>query len=237
MDFSRSSVVLIDWMGDDKRACHAARVSFLKDSAAVGGEEEELLERDKRLLAFLMREQHTSPFEHSTITFRICAPLPVCAQIMRHRTFSYNQSSRRYTSEDIYFYDCVDWRKQSAKNLQCSDGALEQADTSFEMTEMYREHCERSLKLYNWALARGVSREQARFILPQGLMAEFWMTGNLMNFLKFLKLRDSDHAQLECREVASAIKGELQKIFPETMKLFFPHSPFVEVEEEESNDD
>jgi len=244
MDFTRSSVTLIDWMGDDMRACHAARVSFLKDSyppaavadppAAVADPPAavaELAERDKRLLAFLMREQHTSPFEHSTITFRICAPLPVCAQIMRHRTFSYNQSSRRYTSDKIEFFNVEEWRKQSAKNLQCSDGALESIASAGDMTEMYQDHCARSYQLYQIALEMGVSREQARFILPQGLMAEFWMTGNLMNFFKFLRLRDSDHAQLECREVASAIKEELQKIFPESCKLFFSASASAEEKE------
>jgi thymidylate synthase (FAD) len=202
-------------MGDDARACAAARVSLLNDDVGSG----ELSARDLRLLEFLLREKHTSPFEHSVITFRICAPLPVVAQIMRHRTFSYNQSSRRYTSEDIEFYDLSEWRAQAAKNLQCSDGALPEASNA-ELRSVYREHCVRSLKIYEWMLERGASREQARFVLPQGLMARFWMTGNLHNYLKFLLLRDDVHAQGECRDVARSIRALLTQEFPATLSLF-----------------
>lgn len=218
--FQDTSVKLIDWMGDDKRACHAARVSFLKDEEGLQEKDEALTARDKRLLGFLMREKHTSPFEHSVITFRVTAPLPVVAQIMRHRTFSYNQSSRRYTDENIQFYSMGVWRQQGAKNLQCSDGELSE-EVSSELQAVYREHCVRSLELYMWALDKGCSREQARFILPQGVMAEFWMTGNLHNYLKFLLLRDSDHAQPECRDVAQQMKDALSQLFPETMALFY----------------
>jgi thymidylate synthase (FAD) len=212
--FNAVRVELLDHMGDDKRAADAARVSLLNDSA--GGE---LTDKDKRLIEFLMREKHTSPFEHSVATFRIYASLPVVAQVMRHRTFSYNQASRRYTSEDIEFYDLSEWRAQATKNLQCSDGALPE-DVSEELRGVYREHCARSLKIYEWMLERGASREQARFVLPQGLMARFWMTGNLHNYLKFLLLRDDDHAQLECRDVAVQIREQLTAVFPETMALF-----------------
>lgn len=213
--FVTSTVELIDSMGDDRRACEAARVSLLNDAP----EGEGLSARDERLLEFLMRERHTSPFEHSVATFRICAPLPVVAQIMRHRTFSYNQASRRYTSDDIEFLDIMEWRKQGAKNLQCSDGALD-ADCSADINAVYREHCMRSLKYYEWAISRGCSREQARFMLPQGLMARFWMTGNLHNYLRFLLLRDDDHAQGECRDVAREVRRLLTERFPATLALF-----------------
>lgn len=213
--FTTSTVELIDSMGDDRRACEAARVSLLNDAPSGDG----LSARDERLLEFLMRERHTSPFEHSVATFRICAPLPVVAQIMRHRTFSYNQASRRYTSDDIEFLDVTEWRKQGAKNLQCSDGALGD-ELAADIGAEYREHCARSLELYERALARGCSREQARFLLPQGLMARFWMTGNLHNYLRFLLLRDDAHAQGECREVAREMRRLLTARFPATLSLF-----------------
>jgi len=212
--FSKTSVELIDHMGDDKRACLAARVSLLNDE-----DQSELNPKDIKLLSFLMREKHTSPFEHSVISFRINAPLPVVAQIMRHRTFSYNQGSRRYTDEDIQFFDMGEWRRQGTKNLQCSDGLLPE-EKSADLNSAYRTLCERSLELYQLALDNGCSREQARFMLPQGLMARFWMTGNLHNYLKFLILRDDSHAQPECQEVAGHIRELLTGIFPETMKLF-----------------
>jgi thymidylate synthase (FAD) len=213
--FIKSTVELIDSMGDDRRACEAARVSLLNDAPDGEG----LSARDERLLEFLMRERHTSPFEHSVATFRICAPLPVVAQIMRHRTFSYNQASRRYTSDDIEFLDVTEWRRQGAKNLQCSDGALDREESA-ELSSAYITLCERSLELYEWALERGCSREQARFMLPQGLMARFWMTGNLHNYLRFLLLRDDAHAQGECREVATEIRRLLTERFPATLSLF-----------------
>ena len=200
-------------MGDDRRAAEAARVSLLNDDVLS----DDLSDKDKRLLAFLMREKHTSPFEHSVVSFRVYAPLPVVAQIMRHRTFSYNQASRRYTAEDVQFFQMGEWRKQAQKNLQCSEDVLEESDP---IDAIYQAHCRKSFALYEVLLEKGVSREQARFVLPQGLMARFWMTGNLHNFLKFLILRDDEHAQGECREVAGQIKEHLEKLFPETMQLF-----------------
>ena len=94
-------VSLIDYMGDDKRAAHAARVSFLKDDIDT---DKEFTDKDKRLINFLLREKHTSPFEHSTITFRLTVPAFIRSQIHRHRTFSYNEASRRYTSDNLSFY-------------------------------------------------------------------------------------------------------------------------------------
>lgn len=216
--YAKSTVELIDYMGDDRRAAEAARVSLLNDDATQYMPQD-LSEKDKRLISFLMKERHTSPFEHSVLSFRIYAPLPVVAQIMRHRTFSYNQASRRYTSEDIEFFDMGTWRKQGAKNLQCSDGDLD-AQMNETLSFMYKSHCLRSLGMYESMIELGASREQARFVLPQSCMARFWMTGNLHNFLKFLLLRDDEHAQPECQEVARLIKEKMEELFPETMQLF-----------------
>lgn len=216
--YAKSTVELIDYMGDDRRAAEAARVSLLNDDATQYMPQD-LSEKDKRLISFLMKERHTSPFEHSVLSFRIYAPLPVVAQIMRHRTFSYNQASRRYTSEDIEFFDMGTWRKQGAKNLQCSDGDLD-AQMNETLSSMYKSHCLRSLGMYESMIELGASREQARFVLPQSCMARFWMTGNLHNFLKFLLLRDDEHAQPECQEVARLIKEKMEELFPETMQLF-----------------
>lgn len=218
--YVKSTVELVDFMGDDKRACDAARVSLLNDemeSPLFG--DEPLGERDRRLIKFLLRERHTSPFEHSFITFRVYAPLPIVAQIMRHRTFSYNQASRRYTSEELEFFDMTGFRKQAEKNLQASTGELIDAVKGEHLSQEVRQHTRKALELYNKMLEEGVCREQARFVLPQSLMARFYMSGNLHNFLKFLFLRDSEHAQKECRDVAKLIRWYLEDIFPETMGL------------------
>lgn len=217
--WATSKVEYIDHMGDDRRACDSARVSLLNDDPLFDYGEE-LSTRDKRLLTFLMKERHTSPFEHSVMTLRVYAPLPVVAQIMRHRTGSYNQASRRYTAEDIEFFDIGEFRKQSNNNLQAS--LSERLDPTLER-ELIAEgqgHIEGLYKFYCKLLHNGVCREQARFYLPQGLMGRFWMTMNLHNYLKFLILRDSPHAQKECREVAEQIMGHLKAHFPETMGVF-----------------
>jgi thymidylate synthase (FAD) len=114
------AVELIDYMGDDKRAVDAARVSFMRDNTS-----KTLTDKDKRLIKFLADHKHTSPFEHMTATFRLTVPLFVRSQIMRHRTFSYNEVSRRYTSENIQVWKPTAAEKQSTDNLQCSDGEIE----------------------------------------------------------------------------------------------------------------
>ena len=217
--WSKSRVEYIDHMGDDRRACDSARVSLLNDDPLFEYGEK-LSGRDKRLLSFLMREKHTSPFEHSVMTLRIYAPLPVVVQIMRHRTGSYNQASRRYTSEEIEFFDLGEFRRQSENNLQASlSERLDPVDEARLIREG-KELVEGAYKFYCKLLEQGVCREQARFYLPQGLMARFWMTMSLHNYLKFLILRDSEHAQAECREVAQGIRAHLEEHFPETMALF-----------------
>ena len=206
------SVSLIEAMGDDLRAVHAARVSFLRDEV----ERDEPTERDRRLIRFLMREGHTSPFEHSVITFRVTCPLYVRAQIMRHRTFSYNEVSRRYTSEALEVMVPRVLRRQSESNLQCSEGELTE---SGEQLARMRAHMESALALYHELIEGGVTREQARSILPQSMYTTFWMTGNLHNYIKFLRLRTDEHTQAETRAVAEGMREILSARFPLTFEL------------------
>ena len=203
---------LVDYMGSDKRAVDAARVSFLDDDT----QEEELNERDSRLLAFLLRERHTSPFEHSIITFRLKVPLYVRAQVMRHRTFSFNEVSRRYTSESIDFHIPQTLRKQAKTNLQCSTD--ESVDNVDKLLEVYRRSTARAFQEYQVLLDCGVAREQARAILPQNMYTVFYMTGSLHNFIHFLCLRLDSHAQPETRELASARRSILRALYPVTME-------------------
>jgi thymidylate synthase (FAD) len=202
---------LIDYMGSDKRAVDAARVSFLDDRL-----DGELNERDERLLAFLLRERHTSPFEHSVITFRLKVPLYVRAQVMRHRTFSFNEVSRRYTSESIDFHIPQTLRKQAKSNLQCSiDESIDNAD---KLLEVYRRSTARAFQEYQVLLDCGVAREQARAILPQNMYTVFYMTGSLHNFIHFLRLRLDIHAQPETQEAAKAMRDMLRELYPVTME-------------------
>lgn len=206
------SVELIDSMGTDKTAVDAARVSFLRDDT-----EKDLTEKDQRLIKFLTAHRHTSPFEHMVATFRLTVPLFVRSQIMRHRTFSYNEVSRRYTSENIQLWRPKELRRQSKHNLQCSDGDLEN-DKALGIMNISLSV---SLQYYKELLVCGVSREMARCVLPQATYTEFYMTGNVHNWVKFLKLRTDEHTQPETREAALVIQHMLFKLYPVTMSELF----------------
>jgi thymidylate synthase (FAD) len=212
-DDNIGEVSLIDYMGDDARAAQAARVSFLRDEDIVMGE---VSEKDRKLISFLIAEQHTSPFEHSTITFRVKVPLYIRAQVMRHRTFSYNEASRRYTSECIEFHIPKELRQQAKKNLQCSTDDI--VDLNDKMVKAMRDHTDSAYRTYQMMLDCGVAREQARAVLPQNMYTTFYMTGSLHNYIKFLKLRLHPHAQPEIQELAKAMMDMLSDIFPFTME-------------------
>lgn len=206
------SIELIDSMGTDKTAVNAARVSFLRDDT-----EKDLTEKDKRLIKFLTAHRHTSPFEHMMASFKLTVPLFVRSQIMRHRTFSYNEVSRRYTSENIQLWRPKELRRQSKDNLQCSDGDLRN-DKALGIMNISLSV---SLQYYKELLASGVSREMARCVLPQATYTEFYMTGNIHNWVKFLKLRTDEHTQPETREAALVIQHMLFKLYPVTMSELF----------------
>lgn len=210
------TVTLIDFMGSDKRVVDSARVSFLKDDVT----KTKLTERDKKLIQFLAAHGHSSPFEHCTATFILIVPMFVRSQIMRHRTFSYNEVSRRYTSEKIKFWKPDEIRGQAKNNLQCSEGVL----NSSEAESIFKLSTEFSWASYKQLIEAGVSREMARSVLPQGTYTTFYMTGNLHNWIKFIKLRDHDHAQPETREIAQQIKQALEVCFPNSMEAFFKDS-------------
>ena len=213
-DDAIGEVSLVDWMGDDLRACNAARVSFLND--LDGLEDGEVTEKDQHLLSFMLREKHTSPFEHSVATFRIKVPMFVRNQIIRHRTFSFNEVSRRYTSKDIELFVPRVLRKQSQKNLQCSTEETVSEDLGL-LWYINTIHTQ-ALEVFHELLKKGVCREQARMVLPQSMYTTFWMTGSLHNWMHFLKLRTSEHSQRETQEAARAIDFLLREVFPKTFE-------------------
>lgn len=187
----------VNHMGDALTVVNAARVSF-------GNKKDELEEKDKKLIKYLADHQHMSPFEHLTLSVKISCPLYIRSQIHRHRTFAYNEISRRYTSKDMEFYIPDTLRKQSESNRQASFGALtdpEQQGVKVEI-ETVHKHC---LDVYEGLLAMGVCREQARGVLPQNLMTEFYMTGNVRNWAHFVKLRSHEGAQVEVQIIAEQL--------------------------------
>lgn len=208
-------VRLINVMGTDRTAVESARVSFNSDEFN-GFSDEPLDDRDEKLLKFLIKSGHTSVHEHSVLTFRITCPMYIRSQIMRHRTFSYNEVSRRYTSKGIEFFTPQHFRKQAEKNLQCSSS--EGVDNQIEAFDVYEKAIRDCQKAYNALLNLGVCREQARGVLPTGTYTSFYMTGNLNNWFKFLKLRLDDHAQEEVKVIAQEIKRVISDYFPITSK-------------------
>ncbi|MCK4982288.1 MAG: FAD-dependent thymidylate synthase [Victivallaceae bacterium] len=204
-------VGLIDNLGDETTIVNAARVSFgkLKDT---------MDDRDITLLEYLIENRHTSPLEHLVFTFSIHCPLFVRGQWHRHRTWSYNEISRRYTEVDMEFYTPPKLRTQAKIDRQASVDNADFDDVA--LRKMISDHNDSSFKVYEELLAKGVCREQARGVLPQNMMVTFWGTVNLGNLLHFLELRDSEHAQWEIREYAIAIKKLIKPYIPNVAKYF-----------------
>lgn len=205
---------LVSHGGTDFMPCSAARVSFGNEDKT--GQD---VDKDVKLMNYLAKHQHMTPFEHQSATFLVEVPLFIRSQIMRHRTFAYNEISRRYTDESLEFWIPDVFRGQSKSNRQASDGVIEVAG-GVENWQWYTGIC---LGYYNSLIEQGVAREQARAVLPQSLLTKFYMTGNLRNWCHFLSLRLDSHAQHEVQVVAKRIEAELTKLWPNSMAALMSH--------------
>lgn len=219
----------VNHMGDDLTVVNSARVSF-------GVEKDELDGRDKRLINYLIKHRHTSTLEHNLITFRFTVPMYVRSQHHRHRTWSYNEISRRYTDVNIKFYEPKAFRTQHKSNRQASNAeelinpAMNPEDESHPKfgewihsttaSELVAAHNADSLVLFNQLIEAGVCREQARGVLPQNLYTEYYGTVNLSNLLKFIDLRTHEGAQWEIQKVAEACLEIATDLFPVTVGAY-----------------
>lgn len=208
----QGSVEYVDHMGSDTDIVAAARVSYGKEGSK--GESE-----DRRLLEYLFRNKHTSPFEMAKIKFRIVMPIFVARQYVRHRMQNLNEVSGRYTELEDKFFSPLEWRGQDTKNRQGSSGVLSQADqdTADGLLEASYNH---SYKTYQALLDLGVARELARIVLPLGLYTSVIACWDLNNLIKFWRLRDDSHAQSEIRDVSNAMKEIAAQCFPATVNLY-----------------
>lgn len=217
----RGYVILHDVLGDDLTVVNSARVSYDKKS-------EELSDRDKRLIAFLAREDHTSPFRHATLQFEVYAPLMVARQHWKYVAGSsfqeatgdnmtaWNESSRRYVTEEPEFYvpSAYEWRSAPANSKQGSGGPVKQTlgDASTEAMTQLIEH---SLENYRYALEQGICAEQARLFLPAyGLYVRYYWTASLQSVAHFLNQRLADDSQVEIQEYAKVVKELALPKFP-----------------------
>jgi len=219
------TVELIDSMGSDKAIVEAARVSFNKDRQTEDFDPV----KDTKLIRYLMKNRHTSPFEHCQITWRFEVPLFVRGQHHRHRTWAYNEVSRRYTSEALKFYCPDTFRSQHTKDKQASNTDeidplvedLQELGSGFmPASQAVRLHVQNSVSFYEDLLHQGVAREQARMVLPQNMYVAYYGSVNLHNAFHFLGLRLDKHAQWEIRRVAEAMLGHLEELFPVATQAF-----------------
>ena len=213
------SVSYVQHMGSDLTVVNSARVSF-------GVEKTELDDRDKKLINYLIKHRHTSTLEHNSVTFKFVVPLFVRSQHHRHRTWSYNEISRRYTDKDLQFYLPKSFRTQHKSNRQASNAeelinpqvfpTLSLMKAS-ELLEVRTLDC---LDTFNNLLDAGVCREQARMVLPQNLYTEYYGTVNLNNLLKFVDLRTHEGAQYEIQVVAKACLDIATDLWPVTVESY-----------------
>ena len=198
-------VKLIDHMGSDLSVVNAARVSF-------GKRKEEVSKGDEKLIAFLAKHGHWSPFGHCSVQFHIKAPVFVARQLVKHQVgLTWNEISRRYVDYEPEFYEVDKWRGKSKDKKQGSEGEIEQqgrcncAKTRLETI---------ALDIYEELLEAGVAPEQARMILPQSMMTEWYWSGTLYAFARVCNLRCALDAQYETRIVANLIDKECERLFP-----------------------
>jgi thymidylate synthase (FAD) len=210
-------VRLVDVMGSDLTPVNAARVSYDKESS-------ELSDKDERLIKFLAREGHTSPFRHAMLQFEVYAPLMVARQWWKyvvgsdHTMEAWNESSRRYITEEPIFYIPDEWRKAPENSKQGSGEVIDQKQNLL-MSMVYSNYIKFSLDQYEFALDQGVCAEQARLFLPAyGLYVRWYWTASLAGVAHFLNQRLEHDAQREIQDYAKAVKSLAESKFPVSLK-------------------
>lgn len=218
-------VRLVDTLGDDLSVVNAARVSYDKEA-------EQFTEKDEKLLRFLVREGHTSPFRHAALTFEIYAPLFVARQWWKYAVASthvddqngWNESSRRYITEDEQFYvpSASSWRSKPENSKQ---GSGEPVDFKIghHYTNKLNDLIDLGTKMYQEAMSDGIAPEIARLFLPAyGMYVRWRWTVSLQGVMTFLEQRMEHDAQVEIQQYAFAVKDLAHEAFPETFKALHP---------------
>lgn len=218
MKIAEMSVEYVDHMGSDLSVVNAARVSFGKVSSA-------LTDGDVKLINYLAKHNHWTPYAHAFVSLRIKAPIFVARQAVKHQVgLAWNEVSRRYVDEEPEFWFPKEWR---GKPVNAKQGS---SDTVIPLITMHDQitgepwqvetdnaaqlHADSCLHMYNTLLRNGVAPEQARMVLPLNTMTEWIWSGSLAAFSRVCKLRLDPHAQLEIQELAGGIKALVEPLFP-----------------------
>ena len=206
---ARVDVELIDHMGSDASVVNAARVSFGKRIT-------EMSEGDTKLIRYLAKHNHWSPFGHASVQFRIKAPIFVARQLVKHQVgLTWNEISRRYVDYEPEFYEVDKWRGRPVDKKQgSSEENIEWINRSIRTSALQDQVENVALANYNLMIGAGVAPEQARMILPQSMMTEWYWSGTLYAFARVCNLRCAEDAQYETRIVANLINDECEKLFP-----------------------
>jgi thymidylate synthase (FAD) len=190
--------------GTDLATVNSARVSFNKRS-------DELSKKDAKLVSYLSEHKHTSPFNHAYATFRVKAPIFVARQLVKHEYLPWNEVSRRYVDDEPEFYVPDVWRGRSADKKQGSEGVVKLEGVDEQIVDDYAAE---ALTAYQVLLEAGVAPEQARMVLPQSTMTEWWWSGTVGAWAKMCNLRCKPDTQLETRIVADKISDKMGELFP-----------------------
>ena len=216
-------VTHINHMGDDLSVVNAARVSFGKQSEAQGYTGKEggamrpiLNDKDTRLIRYLAKHEHTSPFGHCFASFHIKAPIFVARQLVKHKFLRWNEISRRYVDDKPEFYEPDEWRGRSVDKKQGSSGEISIEHSDFYVTDLGDDGTlnDAALFTYQSLLEKGVCPEQARMVLPQSTMTEWYWSGSLDAFADMCKLRCKKDTQWETFLVAVEISTIMLDLFP-----------------------
>jgi thymidylate synthase (FAD) len=245
LKIAEQKVELVDYMGSDLSVVNAARVSFHKESTLeercwhcnaiilngddrcpacdadnsgrTVGDGKYLSEKDQKLIAYLAKHNHWTPFAHAFLSFRIKAPIFVARQLVKHQVgLAWNEVSRRYVDDEPEFWFPKEWRgkPENAKQGSSDEAVKLESIWQFEDGEAdVRDVVNDSLQVYTSLIRQGVAPEQARMVLPQNMMTEWVWSGSLAAFARVCKLRLDAHAQAETREIAEQIHAKIPAEF------------------------
>ena len=208
----------VDHMGTDLSVANAARVSFGKrsemDTSDVWGPPK-LKDKDAKLIRYLAKHKHISPFGHCFASFHVKAPVFVARQLVKHKFLRWNEISRRYVDHEPEFYQPTEWRGRSLDKKQGSEGVVQTIDgIDYDISDLY----ESAVRLYDTMIENGVCPEQARMVLPQSMVTEWYWSGSLDAFADMCNLRCKPDTQYETQVVAGHIDTEMSKLFPVSWK-------------------
>ncbi len=209
----RGFVRLVDFMGGDLAVVQSARVSYAAESK---GEE-----ADRKLINYLLKNDHMTPFEQSVFKFHVSCPIFVMRQWIRHRMASYNEISGRYTEVKDEFYIPTVWRGQDLKNKQ---GSVAANVPNEELTRLLDSQVRACYETYQKLLKLGAAREMARMILPLNGYTQFYWTINARSLMNFISLRADAHAQWEIQKYAEALASFFEEKMPWTFSAFLGHA-------------